>query len=147
MRILCAALPCAALLLLACDRPPSDDEIKTWTPSDHDRAEENQRVASGAQATPQAAGGDNRADNNRQLVELTWRQQCATCHGALGHGDGPNGPMVKAADLTKDEWQTATTDEQIVQSIRNGKGRMPKFDLPPAVLAGIVQRIRASRGR
>ena len=111
MRILCAALPCAALLLLACDRPPSDDEIKTWTPSDHDRAEENQRVASGAQATPQAAGGDNRADNNRQLVELTWRQQCATCHGALGHGDGPNGPMVKAADLTKDEWQTATTDE------------------------------------
>jgi cytochrome c oxidase cbb3-type subunit 3 len=145
MRVHASAV-CAALLLAwgsGCDRP-SEGEIHTWTAADHDRAEENTRVASGAQAQAKGAGG---ADNNRQLVELTWRQQCATCHGAIGHGDGPNGPMVKASDLTRDDWQKAMTDEQIAQSIQNGKGKMPKFDLPQTVLAGIVQRIRASRGR
>jgi cytochrome c oxidase cbb3-type subunit 3 len=125
-----------------CDRP-SDEEIHTWTAADHDHAEETARAASGAQAAPKGSGGDD----NRQLVELTWRQQCATCHGAIGHGDGPNGPMVKATDLTRDEWQKAMTDEQIVASIRSGKGKMPKFDLPEGVVAGLVQRIRASRGR
>ncbi len=151
MRVSGASAICAALLnvlvmaQLGCDRP-SGDEIKTWTPADHDHAEENARVASGAQA---AAGprGANSGGENRQLIELTWRQQCATCHGVIGHGDGPNGPMVKASDLTRDEWQKAMTDEQIAQTIQAGKGKMPKFDLPPMVLAGIVQRIRASRGR
>jgi mono/diheme cytochrome c family protein len=137
------AVACAAVLL-ACDRPPSDAEIQTWTPADHDRAEENSRVSSGAQAAPNKKGAA--PDDNRQLAELAWRQQCATCHGPIGHGDGPNGPMVKANDLTRDEWQKSVTDEQIVQSITNGKGKMPKFDLPPTVLAAIVQRIRASRG-
>ena len=144
MREACAKLVVLGVLglcLAACDRPP-DDEVRTWTPADHDHAEESARVAAGAQASGKAGGvGD------RQLIELTWRQQCATCHGAIGHGDGPNGPMVKAGDLTRPDWQSSVTDEQIAQTIQNGKGRMPKFDLPPTVLAGIVQRIRASKGR
>ena len=132
-----------AVLLLGCDSPPSDDQIREWTPADHDHAEENQRAASGQQ--PVASDGGK--DNGQTLVELTWRQQCGTCHGPLGHGDGPSGPMVKASDLTREDWQKSVTDEQIAAVIQNGKGRMPKFDLPPAVLAGIVARIRASRGR
>jgi mono/diheme cytochrome c family protein len=143
MRVLgaCVLLAC---LSGACDRPPSDDEIREWTPADHDRAEESQRVASGQQS---AGVSDAGKDDNRTLVELTWRQQCAQCHGAVGRGDGPNGPMVKASDLTRAEWQKSVTDEQIAQVITAGKGRMPKFDVPPAVLAGLVQRIRASRGQ
>ena len=146
------AAACALLVLAAvggrsaCGGRPSGDEIRPWTAADHDRSEENARVASGTQAAPQA-GGAGGGDNNRQLVELTWRQQCATCHGVIGHGDGPNGPMVKATDLTREDWQKAMSDAQIAQFIQNGKGRMPKFDLPPAVLAGLVQRIRASKGR
>ena len=130
-------------MLCGCDQPPSAEGLKDWTPPDHDRAEENQRIASGAQAAPAGSG----ADNTQTLVELTWRQQCAQCHGVIGHGDGPSGPMVKATDLTNAAWQDKVNDEDIAGSIRNGKNRMPKFDLPPQVVVGLVARIRATRGR
>jgi len=140
-----ALAACAALLAcLGCDRPPSDDEIREWTAADHDRAEENQRIASGQQAAPAASGA--KGDDATQIVELTWRGQCMPCHGAIGHGDGPNGPMVKAPDLTREDWQANVNDEQIAQIILQGKGKMPRFDLSPTVVSGIVRRIRASRG-
>jgi cytochrome c oxidase cbb3-type subunit 3 len=128
-----------------CDSPPSAADLQVWTPTDHDRSDEKERVASGAQAA--ATPGGSKEDGNRVLVEATWRSQCATCHGPIGHGDGPNGPMVKAQDLTRADWQSSVTDEQLAAAITNGKGRMPKFDLPPALVSGIVARIRASRGR
>jgi hypothetical protein len=56
--------------------------------------------------------------------------------------------MVHAADLTRPDWQSTVTDEQIATSIVNGKGKMPAFaNLPPKLVAGFVARIRASRGR
>jgi predicted metal-binding protein len=55
--------------------------------------------------------------------------------------------MVKAQDLTRPDWQASVTDAQLVAAITNGKGRMPRFDLPPALLSGIVARIRASRAK
>jgi cytochrome c oxidase cbb3-type subunit 3 len=78
---------------------------------------------------------------------VTWRNQCAQCHGLLGRGDGPNGPLLKATDLTKEEWQAKATDAEIAASIRDGKGRMPKFDLPDPVVVGLVARIRAVRNK
>jgi mono/diheme cytochrome c family protein len=129
----------------ACDGPPSASELKEWSPDDHDHSDEKERVASGAQAAPAASGSS--ADGNRVLVETTWRTQCAQCHGFAGHGDGPSGAALKPADLTKADWQASRTDIEIAQAIVNGKGRMPKFDLPPAVVAGLVSRIRASKGR
>ncbi len=133
-----------SLTFCGCDSPPSAADLPVWTPSDHDHADEKGRVASGAQAPPAASG--SKADGNRALVEATWRSQCATCHGVTGHGDGPNGPAVRASDLTRPDWQSSVTDAQLAASITNGKGRMPKFDLPPALLSGLVSRIRASRG-
>ena len=65
----------------------------------------------------------------------------------LGKGDGPNGPMMKASDLTREEWQASVTDADIAAVIKTGKGRMPKFDLPDPVVRGLVGRIRAVRGR
>lgn len=53
--------------------------------------------------------------------------------------------MVKAPDLTRAAWQEKVTDEEIAQTIRNGRNGMPKFDLPPSVVQGLVQRIRANR--
>jgi len=135
----------AATVLGACDGPPSASDLQEWTPADHDHSDEKERVTSGVQAAPAGSGG--KEEGNRVLVETTWRSQCATCHGFIGHGDGPNGPMVKATDLTKADWQNNRTDMEIAQSIINGKGRMPKFDLPPSVVAGLVMRIRASKGR
>jgi mono/diheme cytochrome c family protein len=81
------------------------------------------------------------------LVEVTWRNQCASCHGLIGRGDGPQGPMVHATNLTQPEWQAKVTDQDIADVIRNGKNRMPKFDFPPDVVAGLVARIRMARGR
>jgi mono/diheme cytochrome c family protein len=81
------------------------------------------------------------------LVEVTWRNQCASCHGPIGRGDGPQGPMVRATNLTLPEWQAKVSDQEIADVIRNGKNRMPKFEFPPDVVAGLVARIRAAKGR
>jgi cytochrome c oxidase cbb3-type subunit 3 len=95
-------------------------------------------------AAPRGSAGSG-AGNTAQLVEATWKAQCAQCHGPTGKGDGPTGPMVGAADLTRPDWQAKVADEQLAASIKNGKGKMPKFDLPPNVIDGLVQRIRAAR--
>ena len=76
-----------------------------------------------------------------------WKQACASCHGPLGRGDGPLGPSLKAPDLTRDEWLSTVTDEQIATVIRNGKDKMPAHpDLPDSALDALVKRIR-SKGR
>jgi mono/diheme cytochrome c family protein len=148
---LLTALPFLALMLAHCDSPPSASTLREWTPADHDRSEESARAAAGQQA-PQspgpkaaAAAGSKAPD---MVLEETWAQQCAACHGPMGHGDGPTGPMVHARDLTLAEWQSSVTDEQIATVIMDGKGKMPSFaSLPPKVIMGLVARIRASRGR
>lgn len=93
----------------------------------------------------QGAKGD--AGGTPALVEIAWRQQCVNCHGQIGKGDGPQGAMFKAADLTNPEWQGKVSDQDIANSIQNGKGRMPKFDLPPDVVTGLVARIRSFRAQ
>ncbi|MCU0658444.1 MAG: cytochrome c [Polyangiaceae bacterium] len=125
----CLLLP---LLLAGCDREPT----RPWTPSDHDGNAE-------APPTTRADPAEARA----QVIEVSWGRQCASCHGAVGRGDGPSGPMVQAPDLTRPAWQDTVSDEQIAKVIREGRGRMPRFDLPPEVVAGLVQRIRQARGR
>lgn len=147
-------VPVLATLLVAsagCDRPPSADGLREWTPADHDRSDEKEKLQSGAQAagargSAQPAGGGT-ANSALQLVEATWKTQCSRCHGPVGHGDGPEGPMVKATDLTSEEWQAKVQDPEIAATIKNGKNKMPKFELPDQVIVGLVLRIRASKGR
>lgn len=132
-----------AALATACDRPP-DVDVKEWAPGDHDRIEDKQRAAQGAAP---GAGGAPQAQSAEQLIEATWRQQCAMCHGAVGKGDGPQAPMFKPADLTREEWQSKVTDDEIVAIIKNGKGKMPKFEGPDPIVRGLVARIRFYRGK
>lgn len=122
----------------ACDRAPSADGLKEWSPADHGG---EQKSAAGQGARVADGGG------TFTIVEVTWRNQCASCHGLGGHGDGPQGPMFKAADLSKDEWQSKVKDEDIAAVIQNGKGRMPKFELPPEVVKGLVERVRSFKGK
>ncbi len=129
----------ALFALLACDRPPSV-ELKEWSVADHDG--EQKSAAAGAK---QGAKGD--AGGAPALVEITWRNQCAACHGAQGKGDGPQGPMFKAPDLGREEWQSKVKDEEIAATIKNGKGRMPKFELPDEVVRGLVGRVRSFRAQ
>ena len=64
-----------------------------------------------------------------------------------GRGEGPQGPMVRAPDLTDAAWQDRVKDEDIAETIRKGRNKMPPFDLPAQVIEGLVKRIRASRAR
>lgn len=141
------AVAAASVLLFACDRPPSADGMREWSAADHDRAEEQSAGAGAGQAAPQPQRGEKRDGGESALIEVAWAQNCAICHGPVGHGDGPNGPMVKAPDLTREDWQGKIGDDDIAATIRTGKGKMPKFDLPDPVVRGLVARIRAVRGR
>jgi cytochrome c oxidase cbb3-type subunit 3 len=126
-----------------CDQPPSADGLPEWKPSDHHSTDDNAGggASSGQQAAAGAKGGDT-----AQLVEITWRQQCVQCHGPSGRGDGPNGALFHPRDLSDPEWQAKVSDADIAATIRTGKNKMPKFDLPDPVLQGMVARIRMLRG-
>lgn len=55
--------------------------------------------------------------------------------------------MVKASDLSREDWQSRVTDAEIAGTIQNGKGKMPKFDLPPEVVQALVGKVRSFRGK
>lgn len=122
----------------ACDRAPSPTGLKEWTAQDHDGA---QKQPSAGQA-PRGDGGGGAA---AALADVAWKQQCAACHGVGGRGDGPQGPMFKAPDLTAADLQSRNTDAQLAATIKNGKGRMPAFALPDDTIAGLVGKIRSFR--
>jgi mono/diheme cytochrome c family protein len=140
-----ALLPALGAAISACDSPAPD--LREWKAADHDKADQPQgQAARGPRLSP-APSSSAAANPTQTLVEVTWRNQCASCHGLIGRGDGPQGPMVHATNLTLPEWQAKVTDQDIADAIRNGKNRMPRFDFPPDVLAGLVARIRAAKGR
>ena len=87
--------------------------------------------------------GISRSDLHLEDVTIVaWQQNCITCHGQLGRGDGPRGPMVKATNLSDPAWQAAITDEQIARTIKEGKGAMPPFKLPDGTIANLVKLVR-----
>jgi hypothetical protein len=152
-----ATLMPLCVAIVACDRPPSADSLPVWTQSDHHSTDDNRLT--GAQAPGPAANGSvggaggaagaaqGASGQVDQLVELTWRQQCTTCHGPMGHGDGQMGPMVQAPDLTAGDWQSKISDAEMATLIKMGRNRMPAFNLPDQVLAGLVTRIRSLKAR
>lgn len=145
MRRLLLTLSVIALLTAAaCDRAPTADGLKEWTAADHDGEKRTTPAPNqGPRTTGSAAG-----DPNALVVDATWKNQCATCHGQTGHGDGPQGQMFRAANLADEDFQAKITDQQMATSIHDGKNRMPKFDqLPDPVIKGLVGRVRSFRGK
>jgi len=128
-----------AFLAAACDQTPPD--LRPWRPSDHDHTSEpgNNQVVGGPDAgvDPELA-----AHGLNEVAIVAWEQNCVRCHGRFGRGDGPQGPMVRAADLTNPRFQSTASDEQILATIRDGRGLMPAFPLPEATIKTLVQLIR-----
>jgi cytochrome c oxidase cbb3-type subunit 3 len=125
-----------AASLFACNSAPAD--LRPWKVSDHDHTANPN--ADQVQVTD--AGS---AESNHGLDDVTivaWQQNCTNCHGPLGRGDGPQGQLVHAADLSRPDWQASVTDETIAATIREGRGRMPSFNLPEATVARLVALIR-----
>jgi mono/diheme cytochrome c family protein len=56
-----------------------------------------------------------------------FAKNCASCHGALGKGDGKGGAMLKPlpADLTDAEWKHGSTDGEIFVMVRDGAKGTP----------------------
>lgn len=131
------ALCVAAFALVACDRPASD--LREWKPSDHDHTTDP--GAAQVEVRPDA-GSPLAAQGLDEVTIVSWKENCAKCHGAFGAGDGPQGPMMHARDLTSGEWQAATTDEMIAATIKNGRGRMPAFQLPDSTISSLIRLIR-----
>jgi cytochrome c oxidase cbb3-type subunit 3 len=129
------SLVCVLGVTSACSSKP--DDLREWTPADH-----KHQTESGA--NPQrAAKTESRADEaQREVSTAIWKQQCATCHGNLGRGDGPQSVMVQARDLTDPAWQEATTDGYMVNVIKQGKGKMPAFRFPDTTVQGLVDLVR-----
>ena len=127
----------AALVAVACDRPKSD--LREWQRTDHDHTE--QPSAGQVEVRPDA-GSPLAAQGLDEVTLASWKANCVKCHGTVGAGDGPQGPMTRARDLTDGAWQAATTDEAIAAVIRNGRGRMPGFQLPDATVKSLVRLVR-----
>ena len=88
------------------------------------------------------AGSEAQNHGLDDVTIVAWQQNCTSCHGALGRGDGPQGQLVHAADLSRPDWQASVTDEAIATTIRVGRGRMPSFNLPEATVTRLVALIR-----
>jgi cytochrome c oxidase cbb3-type subunit 3 len=136
-RILTFALlvGCAALSF-ACNDTPAD--LRPWRATDHDHTEN----PNADQVQVSDAGTTNPGHGLDDVTIVAWQQNCTTCHGSLGRGDGPQGQLVHASDLSRPEWQASVTDEVIASTIRQGRGRMPAFNLPDATVARLVALIR-----
>jgi mono/diheme cytochrome c family protein len=59
---------------------------------------------------------------------VTYAKNCATCHGKDGRADTfKSRRRHHARDLTDARWQSEVSDERILESIKEGRGRMPAF--------------------
>jgi mono/diheme cytochrome c family protein len=129
-------------------------ELRAWRASDHDHVEGVDQQSAGITsetAMPSASEASSaerpvspHAEGSSQLGQAlsTWANHCMRCHGQIGAGDGPNGPQTGARNLTDPGWQARTSDAQIEQTIRSGKGQMPAFQLEPDEVTRLVHLIR-----
>ena len=125
-------------LASACNERPSD--LREWRTSDHDHTE-NPGSAQ-VQVDPKAQQGPA-IPGLEDVTIVAWSQNCTQCHGQLGRGDGPRGPMLKATNLSDAKWQSSVTDEQIAATIKLGRGAMPSFkQLPDVTIANLVKLVR-----
>lgn len=124
----------------ACER--SHQELTEWTPRDHD----NQGAPAQGQVDTRAPRPGMPAMEKygiNDVILATWKQQCSTCHGLIGRGDGPNAMASRPRDLTDPVWQKNASDEEIAHSIQKGRGRMPPFPgLPKDTVSGLIRLIR-----
>lgn len=123
----------------ACDQSPPD--LREWKPSDHDHTTNpgQDQVEGGPDAgmEPELA-----AHGLTEVAMVAWQQNCVRCHGTFGRGDGPQGPMVRASDLSNARWQASVTEDDIAKIIHDGRGLMPAFPLPDATLKPLAHLVR-----
>jgi mono/diheme cytochrome c family protein len=119
----------ASLAASGCDAPPPAAKASPWTAADHDRLP-------GEEGAPRAAAPAPKAS------EIVWAQRCVSCHGANGAGTG----VAPVPSFASAAWQRSRTDDELAASIVGGRGAMPRFELPPPVVAELVLKVRSFAG-
>jgi len=68
---------------------------------------------------------------------------CATCHGEDGKGT-KRGHELKSPDFTDADWQAKKKDDEILNSITNGKNKMPRWSekLKPEEIQALAKYVR-----
>lgn len=131
----------AAGASFGCSRTP--DDLREWRPSDHHNNATAAEADPGGGRTAQVTGSAEAAmPGLEDVTVVAWQRNCTTCHGSLGRGDGPRGPMLKARDLSDPAWQSSVTDADIAAAITKGKNAMPAFPLPASTIDGLVHLVR-----
>lgn len=87
----------------------------------------------------------------RVNVKSLFEYHCAVCHGADGRGT-KRGHALKVPDFSDSDWQATRTDAEILNSLVNGKDKMPRWSdkLEPEeiqALAGYVRLLAHNNNR
>jgi mono/diheme cytochrome c family protein len=72
-----------------------------------------------------------------------FKNECRKCHERDGKGT-KRGKKLGVPDFTDAVWQASVTDEQLINSITNGKKKMPKQEgkLSPEEIKAMVKYVR-----
>ena len=133
-RFLTAVL--GALLLAGCGE---ERELREWTPEDHGQPPQSEMDPT------RIPGQRSTGTPAERAAAALWVMQCASCHGRVGRGDGPEQPPgAQMEDFTRAEFQASRTDEELAAVIVTGRGLMPEFgdQLPEQAVRALVGHIR-----
>jgi mono/diheme cytochrome c family protein len=63
-----------------------------------------------------------------EVGAAVYKKRCLMCHGEDGVGDTKAGKMTKTPDITVEEWKKGKTVEELIVTLREGLGKMPKYE-------------------
>ncbi|MDR4506714.1 MAG: c-type cytochrome [Candidatus Brocadiaceae bacterium] len=91
-----------------------------------------------------AYGKEGESVNAKKIFEY----KCKTCHGSDGKGT-KRGQALKSQDLSDPEWQASRTDKEILETITNGKNKMPawKERLTPEEIEALAKYVRKLKAK
>ena len=72
-----------------------------------------------------------------------FKNDCRKCHGRDGKGT-KRGKKLGVPDFTDAKWQASVTDKRLINSLTNGKNKMPKqkHRLSPEEIRAMVKYVR-----
>lgn len=60
--------------------------------------------------------------------KAVYDSKCLMCHGDDAKGDTKAGKMMKTPDLTTESWKQGASVPELVKTLREGLGKMPKYE-------------------
>ena len=92
-----------------------------------------------------ALAGCKKSEAATMQTQQLFQNTCARCHGADGKGGVPIEGAPTPRNFHDHAFQMDRTDEQLKQTIKNGKGAMPAFNglLDDDQIAGLVLQVRS----